>query len=59
MKTFRQLREDMGGSAGPANVVSTGAVAGTGEKGGEPGVNLKKKRKVIIQPMQVRKAPKM
>jgi hypothetical protein len=59
MKTFRRLREDMGGSPGPSNVVSTGAIAGTGEKGGEPGVYLKKKRKVIMQPMQTRKPPKM
>ena len=59
MKTFKQLREDMGGSAGPSNVVSTGAIAGTGEKGGEPGVNLKKRRRVILQPIQTRKAPKM
>lgn len=59
MKTFKKLREDMVGSAGPTNVVSTGAVAGTGEKGGEPGVNMKKRRKVILQPMQSRKMPKM
>ena len=40
MKRFKQFLEDF--SAGPANAVSTGAIAGTGEKGGEPGVNLKK-----------------
>jgi len=32
------------GSAGPTNVVGTGAIAGSGGKGGEPGVNLKKKK---------------
>lgn len=59
MKTFKQLREDMGGSTGPGNAVSTGAIAGTGEKGGEPGVKLKRKKSVVIQPMQMRKSPKM
>jgi hypothetical protein len=32
-------------SAGPTNVVSSGAVAGTGGKGGEPGVHLPRKKK--------------
>lgn len=63
MKTFRQLREDgMGGGAavpGPSNAVSTGAIAGTGGKGGEPGVHLKQKRKVIMQPLKRRNPPKM
>jgi hypothetical protein len=31
-------------SAGPTNVVGGGAIAGTGGKGGEPGVYLKKKK---------------
>lgn len=58
MKTFKQfMLED--GSAGPANAVSTGAIAGTGEKGGEPGVNLKKKKLVVMSPTFKRKAPKM
>lgn len=61
MKTFKQfVKEDggaMGGSAGPANAVSTGAIAGTGEKGGEPGVS--RKRSPIIKPMQKRNTPKM
>lgn len=59
MKTFKQFFiEDMGAaSAGPTNVVSTGAIAGTGEKGGEPGVNMKKKRKVVIAPIARRKTP--
>jgi hypothetical protein len=62
IKTFKQFREDMGGgisAPGPTNAVSSGAIAGTGEKGGEPGVNLKKKRAVIIQPMSHRAPPKM
>ena len=51
----------MGGAAvpGPSNAVSTGAIAGTGGKGGEPGVHPKKKRKVVIQPMGRRNPPKM
>jgi len=55
MKSFKRFVEDF--SAGPANVVSTGAIAGTGEKGGEPGVNLKRKRRVVVQPMMMRKKP--
>jgi hypothetical protein len=54
MKTFKQYIDEMGAggaggggavSAGPTNVVSGGAIAGTGGKGGEPGVYLKKKKK--------------
>ena len=48
MKTFKQFTEDMGAgavAAGPTNVVGGGAIAGTGGKGGEPGVDLRKKRK--------------
>jgi hypothetical protein len=62
MKTFKQfMHEDVGASAspGPTNVVSTGAIAGTGEKGGEPGVNMKKKKLVVMSPTFKRKAPKM
>jgi len=61
MKSFKQFREDAGGIAapGPVNAVSTGAIAGTGEKGGEPGVNMKKKNKVVIQSMAHRSPPKM
>ena len=62
MKTFKQfMLEDGGavGSTGPGNAVSTGAIAGTGGKGGEPGVNLKKKKAVVIQPMAHRTPPKM
>jgi hypothetical protein len=68
MKTFKQFNEDggmgggaMGGSAGPTNVVSGGAIAGTGGKGGEPGVYLKKKKPSPVLPMGIgrRKAPKI
>ena len=57
MKTFKQfINEDgMGGamSAGPTNVQSSGAIAGTGGRGGEPGVS--KKRNPVIKPMARRK----
>ena len=60
MKTFKKLREDGGVvSTGPANAVSTGAIAGTGERGGEPGVNLKKKKLIVMGPTFTRKPPKM
>jgi|TARA_R110002126_G_scaffold123285_1_gene265290 hypothetical protein len=57
MKTFKQfINEDgMGGamSAGPTNVQSSGAIAGTGGRGGEPGVS--KKRNPVMKPMARRK----
>ena len=57
MKTFKQfINEDgMGGamSAGPTNVQSSGAIAGTGGRGGEPGVS--KKRNPVMKPMASRK----
>ena len=65
MKTFKEfVKEDgMGGgavAAAPTNVVGGGAVAGTGGKGGEPGVDLKKRRKSpIMLKMGRRKPPKM
>jgi hypothetical protein len=65
MKSFKQfvieadIKEDGIAVPGPTNVVGNGAIAGTGGPGGEPGVNLKKKRKVIIQPMKLRAAPRM
>jgi hypothetical protein len=48
------------GAAGPTNVVSSGAIAGSGGKGGEPGVDMRKRRKhnPIMQSMNTRKAPK-
>lgn len=65
MKSFKQyIQEDgMGAgavaSAGPTNVVGGGAIAGTGGKGGEPGVHPKKKKTPIMLPMGRRKAPKI
>jgi hypothetical protein len=59
MKTFKQFNEDgMGAgavSAGPTNVVGTGNIAGTGGKGGEPGVNMKKKKGPVLAPTYRRK----
>jgi hypothetical protein len=53
------LKEDgMGAgavSAGPTNAVSSGAIAGSGGKGGEPGVS--KKRNPILTPMAKRLPP--
>ena len=53
------VKEDgMGGgavSAGPTNAVSSGAIAGSGGKGGEPGVS--KKRNPIMAPTFKRKPP--
>jgi hypothetical protein len=59
MKTFKKLREDGALGPGPSNAISTGAIAGSGEKGGEPGVNLKKKKSVVMAPTFTRKSPKM
>jgi hypothetical protein len=55
MKTFKQfINEDgMGGGAiasGPTNVVGGGAIAGSGGKGGEPGVDLRKRKKKTHDP---------
>jgi hypothetical protein len=48
------VKEDgMGAGAvagGPTNVVGGGAIAGTGGKGGEPGVDLRKHKKKIADP---------
>jgi len=47
MKTFKEyIQED--GSVGPTNVVGGGAIAGTGGKGGEPGVYLPRRKKSPI-----------
>lgn len=49
-------------SAGPTNVVGGGAIAGTGGKGGEPGVYLKKRKKAhnpVMMGMSHRKPPKI
>jgi hypothetical protein len=42
-------------SAGPTNAVSSGAIAGSGGKGGEPGVS--KKRNPVMAPTFKRKLP--
>lgn len=48
-----------GGSVGPTNVVGSGAIAGAGQppgsKSGEPGVNMKKRRKSPVMGFYVRK----
>ncbi len=54
------VKEDgaMGGSAGPTMTVGTGAVAGTGGAGGEPGVHMKKKKSSpIVMKLVKRKSP--
>jgi hypothetical protein len=61
MKTFKEyINEDGEGGAvaAPTNVVGSGAIAGTGGKGGEPGVNLKKKKNPVIISMTRRSSPK-
>jgi len=51
MKTFKEFIQEDGmgagavGSAGPTNTVGSGAIAGSGGKGGEPGVDMKKRKK--------------
>jgi hypothetical protein len=52
------VKEDgMAASAGPTNAVSSGAIAGSGGKGGEPGVSPK--RNPILKPMARRYPPKV
>lgn len=61
MKSFKKFVEDAGAAAvsGPTNSVGSGAIAGSGGLGGEPGVNLKKKNRVVMAPTFTRKPPKM
>lgn len=62
MKSFKQYIQEDGGAAavaGPTNAVSSGAIAGSGGKGGEPGVNMRKKKTPIVLPMGRRNPPKM
>tara|TARA_R110000868_G_scaffold179679_2_gene419865 strand:- start:423 stop:707 length:285 start_codon:yes stop_codon:yes gene_type:complete len=49
------VKEDGAVSAGPTNAVSSGAIAGTGGKGGEPGVS--KKRNPVMAPTFKRNPP--
>lgn len=48
-----------GAVAGPTNAVSSGAIAGTGGKGGEPGVDMKKKKTPVMISMAKRSSPKL
>lgn len=62
MKSFKEyMKEDGAGgmAAGPTNVVGGGAIAGSGGKGGEPGVHTKKtKHNPIMMNIGRRKLPK-
>ena len=62
MTTFKSFIKEDGAAAvaGPTNVVSSGNIAGTGGKGGEPGVDMRKRKKhnPIMQRLTKRKAPK-
>ena len=52
------VKEDGGAvAAAPTNVVGNGAIAGTGGKGGEPGVS--KKRNPVMKPLGRRSPPNM
>ena len=43
---FKHMKEDgVAVSSGPTNVVGSGAIAGTGGKGGEPGVHMPRRKK--------------
>jgi len=58
-----EIKEDgavgaVGGSVGPTNVVGGGAIAGTGGKGGEPGVYLPRRKKSPVMMSIRRKPPK-
>jgi hypothetical protein len=62
MKKFKDYILEDGAAgvavAGPTNNVSSGAIAGSGGRGGEPGVNLKKKKpSPIIMKLVSRKSP--
>lgn len=57
VKNKKILEDGMGGgavSAGPTNVVGSGAIAGAGQppgsKSGEPGVDLRKRKKKVHDP---------
>jgi hypothetical protein len=60
-KQFLEMAAGAAGSGGPTNAVGGGAIAGTGGKGGEPGVDLRKRKRKhnpIMMNMAQRKAPK-
>jgi len=52
---YDSLKEDGVVVAAPTNVVGRGDIAGTGGLGGEPGVNLKKKKTPVL--MSIRRKP--
>jgi hypothetical protein len=52
------VKED-GMSAAPTNVVSGGAIAGSGGLGGEPGVKPKSKKTPVMMKTLKRKTPKV
>jgi hypothetical protein len=58
-RTEETVSEDgaMGGSVGPTNVVGGGAIAGTGGKGGEPGVYLPRRKKSAILMDMIKRKP--
>ena len=51
------IEDGMAVAAGPTNVVGSGAIAGTGGAGGEPGVSRKKKVRKLILMNVTRKSP--
>jgi hypothetical protein len=56
MKSFKEYIKEMGAgaaSAGPTNVVGGGAIAGSGGKGGEPGVDLRKRKRNTHNPVMM------
>jgi hypothetical protein len=58
-RTEETVSEDgaMGGSVGPTNVVGGGAIAGTGGKGGEPGVYLPRRKKSAVLMDMIKRKP--
>jgi hypothetical protein len=56
MKTFKEFVKEEMVSAAPTNTVGAGNIAGSGGKGGEPGVS--KKRNPVMSFFK-RKQPKM
>ena len=55
MKTFKEFVKEDGEGGAPVNAVGSGNIAGTGGKGGEPGVSRKKKGPIIMK--MVRRNP--
>lgn len=61
MKTFKQFIAEDGGAGGVASsgpTVTTGpSVAGMGGPSGEPGVHMRKKRKVVMTKFPLKRLP--